>query len=67
MDNKHIKVGQLVTWGSGNLRGKIMEYDAARRHRPILIEVISPVTGACGRTFSSATVWFSPDDLRLVS
>jgi hypothetical protein len=65
MDNKHIKVGQLVTWGSGRPRGKIMEYDATRDF-PILVEMIGEVTGVCGRTFAGSA-WFSPDDIRLVS
>ena len=66
MDYKHLKVGQIVTWGSGRPRGEVKEYDMDR-DCPVRVELVQDSSGVCGRKFPKGTeAWFPIEDLRLV-
>lgn len=65
------QVGQIVTWGSGKPRGKVISVEGVEplnKSPACLVELVQDQVGICGRTYPVGTQTRIPnDELRAVN
>lgn len=63
-----IKKGDIVTWGSGSLRGEVVAFTLFNTGLEATVRLVAAGTGSCGRQFPPGTQGSFPvSELRTVS